>query len=88
MPGKKNTWQFKKEVNLGVVIQLCFMASLVLGSWLNLESRLDALQHDVDTLLKQQDHFSGRIEELTADNLRHQYRLDAIERHVPKEGKM
>jgi hypothetical protein len=83
-----NTWRFKKEINLGVVIQLCLMASLVVGSWLNLERRIDALQHDVDTLLKGQDRFSGKVEELSADSVRHAYRLEVIERTMEKENRL
>jgi hypothetical protein len=85
---RQNAWQFKREVNLSMVLQLCLMASLVIGSWLNLERRIDALQHDVDTLLKGQDRFSGRVEELSAASARNQYRLEAIEKTVRKESRI
>jgi hypothetical protein len=84
----KNAWQFKKEINLSMVIQLCLMASLVIGSWLNLERRIDALQHDVDMLLKGQDRFSGKVEELSADTVRHEYRLEVIEGTIRKENRL
>lgn len=85
---RQSTWQFKKEVNLSMVLQLCLMASLVIGSWLNLERRIDALQHDVETLLKGQDRFSGRVEELSADTVRTKYRLEAIEKAMRKESRI
>jgi uncharacterized membrane protein YqgA involved in biofilm formation len=84
----RNKWQFKKEINLSMVIQLCLMASLVIGSWLNLERRIDALQHDVETLLKGQDRFSGKVEELSAVTVRHEYRLEVIERTMKKEDRL
>jgi hypothetical protein len=81
-------WQFKKEVTLGVLIQLCLMASLVLGSWVNLERRIDALQHDVDALLKGQDRFAGKVDQLSADSVRNQYRIEVIERSMRKDGRI
>ncbi len=85
---RQTAWQFKKEVNLSMVLQLCLMASLVIGSWLNLERRIDALQHDVEMLLKGQDRFSGRVEELSAASARTQYRLEAIEKTTRKDGRI
>jgi hypothetical protein len=84
----ENSWQFKKEVNLSMVIQLCLMASLVVGSWLNLERRIDALQHDVETLLKGQERFAGKVDELGTQGVRHEYRLEVIERTLRKENKL
>jgi hypothetical protein len=84
----ENGWQFKKEVNLSMVIQLCLMASLVVGSWLNLERRIDALQHDVEALLKGQERFAGKVDELGALGIRHEYRLEVIERTLRKENRL
>ena len=84
----ENTWQFKKEVNLSMMIQLCLMASLVVGSWLNLERRIDALQYDVETLLKGQERFAGKVDELGTVSVRHEYRLEVIERTLRKENKL
>jgi hypothetical protein len=86
--GTENTWQFRKEVNLSMVVQLCLMASLIIGSWLNLERRIDGLQHDVDALLKGQEKFSGKAEELSAENVRNEYRLEVVERILKKEDKL
>jgi hypothetical protein len=81
-------WQFKKEVNLSMVVQLCLIASLVVGSWLNLEHRIDSLQRDVETLLKGQERFAGKVEQLGTEGVRHQYRLEVIERTLKKENRL
>jgi hypothetical protein len=87
MPSR-NAWHLKKEITLGVVIQLCLMASLIVGSWLNLERRIDSLQHDVDSLLKGQDRFSKQVEELSAEAVRHEYRLEVLEKTMAKEKRI
>lgn len=83
-----NGWQFRKEVNLSMALQLCLLASLVVGSWLNLQRRIDAMQHDVQALLKGQERFSGKVEELSARGTRHEYRLEVIERLMKKEDRL
>jgi hypothetical protein len=83
-----STWKFRKEVNLSMVVQLCLMASLVAGSWFNLERRIAMLQHDVDALLKGQERFTSRVEQLSADAVRHEYKLEIIERRLAREDRL
>jgi hypothetical protein len=56
------------------------LASLILGSWVKLQSQLDLLQHDVTTLLQSQKDFQQKIELLSERGLSYEYRLQALER--------
>ncbi len=78
------SWQFNRRVNLTVLIQLLFLASLIVGSWVNLQRQLDLLQHDVTMLLQCQKNFEQKLESLSARSISHEYRLRAIEKHIPE----
>jgi hypothetical protein len=80
------SWQFNRQVNLTVIIQLLFLASLILGSWVNIQRRLDLLQHDVGVLLQTQEQFQEKLEQLSAKSITHEYRLQAIEKWLLKEN--
>jgi hypothetical protein len=73
-------WQFNRRVSLSVLIQLIFLASLIVGSWVNLQRQLDLLQHDVTTLLQSQKNFEQKLELLSAKSITYEYRLRAIEK--------
>lgn len=77
-------WQLNHRVNLSVLIQLVFLASLIVGSWVNLQSQLNLLQHDVTALLQSQKSFEQKLESLQAKNLSYEYRLRAIEKQLPE----
>ncbi len=79
------SWQFNRRVNLTVLIQLLFLASLIVGSWVNLQRQLDLLQHDVTMLLQCQKNFERKLESLSAKSTSYEYRLRALER-VLTEG--
>ena len=73
-------WQFNRQINLSVLVQLVFLASLILGSWVNLQRQLDLLQHDVTTLLKCQRDFEQKLESLSTNSIAYEYRLRAVEK--------
>jgi len=77
------SWRLNRQVNLTVLIQLVFLASLIVGSWINLQCQLDLLQHDVTTLLESQRSFQQKLESLSAKSTSYEYRLRAIEKHIP-----
>jgi len=77
-------WQFNRRVNLSILIQLVFLASLIVGSWVNLQSQLDLLQHDVTTLLQSQKNFEQKLELLQAKSISYEYRIQAIEQTLTK----
>jgi hypothetical protein len=78
------SWQFNRSVNLSVLIQLVFLASLIVGSWVNLQSQLDLLQHDVTTLLQSQKSFEQKLELLSAKSISYEFRIQAIEKALTK----
>ncbi len=77
-------WQFNRRVNLSVLIQLVLLASLIVGSWFNLQRQLDLLQHDVTYLCQCQKSFASKLESLQAKSISYEYRLRAVEKRIPK----
>jgi len=75
-------WHFNREVSLSVLIQLVFLASLIVGSWINLQRQLDFLQKDVSMLLQCQKNFEQKLQSLSTDNIAYEYRLRAIEKTI------
>ncbi|MHC4069118.1 MAG: hypothetical protein ACYS18_05705 [Planctomycetota bacterium] len=78
------TWQLNRQINLSVLIQLVLLASLIVGSWVNLQRQLDLLQRDVTMLLQSQRDFQQKLESLSAKSLSYEYRLQAIEKVLSK----
>ena len=78
------TWQFNRQINASVLVQLVLLAGLIIGSWVNLQRQLDLLQHDVTMLLQSQRRFEQKLESVSAKSISYEYRLRAIERHIPK----
>ena len=77
-------WRFSRQVNLSVLVQLLFLASLIVGSWVNLQRQLDLLQHDVTMLLQSNKQFQQKLESLSAKSIAYEYRLRAIEKRIPE----
>lgn len=76
-----NRWQLNRQINLSVIVQLLLLASLIVGSWFNLQMQLDLLQRDVGMLLAGQKEFERQIELLSLKSISYEYRLRAIEKH-------
>ncbi len=74
-------WKLNRQVNVSVLIQLLLLASLIVGSWVNLQRQLDMLQKDVTVLLDNQKKFERRIETLQAKSIAYEYRIRAIEKN-------
>lgn len=85
--GKAGGWQFNRQINLSVLIQLVLLASLILGSWVNLQRQLDLLQHDVTMLLDSNRKFYENFEALAAKSIEHEYRLQGIEKAFNRTDK-
>ena len=83
-PSHSKSWRLNRQVNLSVIVQLILLASLIVGSWLNLQRQLDLLQRDVNMLLQSQDNLQEKIESLWTQNISHEYRLQAVEKHLTK----
>ena len=79
-------WYLNRQINLSVLIQLVLLASLILTSWVNLQSQLDLLQHDVGLLLENQKDFAQKIERLSTESISYEYRLRWIEAVVNQDN--
>lgn len=79
-------WRLNRQINLSVLVQLVLLASLILGSWINLQRQLDLLQHDVNMLLEGQKEFEKRIELLWCKSVSHEYRLRIIEKDTSEDS--
>lgn len=83
---QNKVWRFDRQVNLSVLVQLVFLASLIVGSWVNLQGQLNLLQHDVKMLVESNSKFQDRFESLSAKNIEYEYRLRSIEKSFSKSG--
>lgn len=81
-----NKWRLNRQINLSVIVQLLLLASLIVGSWVNLQRQLDLLQRDVNMLLDGQKEFEQKLELLWSKSISHEYRLRAIEKNKNGEN--
>ena len=73
-------WRLNKTVNLSVLVQLAFLASLIVGSWVNLQRQLDSLQRDVTSLLENQKRSTEKMEQFQEKIISHEFRLKQLEK--------
>ena len=78
----QRSWQFNRQINVSVLVQLVFLASLIVGSWVNLQRQLDLLQRDVTMLLQCQKDFAVKLQTLSAKSISYEYRLKSIEKQI------
>jgi hypothetical protein len=83
-PRNTKRWRLNRQINLSVIVQLVLLASLIIGSWLNLQRQLDLLQRDVSMLLQSQNSIEQKLESLWTKSISHEYRLQAIEKNAEK----
>ncbi len=79
MANVENKWRVNKQINLSVVVQLVVLASLIIGTWVNLQRQLCLLRADMDRLIKCQENFSQRISRLNEQSIGFEYRLRSVE---------
>jgi chromosome segregation ATPase len=79
-----SSWRLNRQINLSVIVQLVLLASLIVGSWVNLQRQLDLLQRDVSMLLQSQETLQQKLDSLWTQSLSHEYRLQAVEKHLTK----
>ena len=77
-----NGWQLNKQINLSMLIQLVFLATLIVGSWINLQNRLNLLRHDVTRLLETNKEYAQKIDSLSAKSLEYEYKLKLFEKSL------
>jgi len=79
-------WRLNRQINLSVLVQLLLLASLIVGSWLNLQTQLNVLQRDVDMLLAGQKEFEQKLESLSLKSISYDYRLRAFEERTSQNN--
>ena len=77
-------WEFNRQINVSVLVQLVLLASLIVGSWVNLQRQLDLLQRDVTYLCQCQKNVEQKLESLWSKSISYEYRLRALENVVNK----
>ncbi|MEN6385234.1 MAG: hypothetical protein ABFD79_08535 [Phycisphaerales bacterium] len=82
IPSKR--WFLNKQIDLSVLIELIFLAALIVGTWVNLQKQLSLLQHDLAALIETQKEFQQRIEQLSRTSITYEYRLRSIEKNMPQ----
>ena len=78
------TWRLNRTVNLSVLVQLGLLASLIVGSWVNLQRQLDSLQRDVTSLLETQKRSAEKVEQLQEKVISHEFRLENLELRIKR----
>ena len=68
-----------RQVSLSFFVELVLLASLIVGSWVNLQRQLDGLQRDVKMLLQNQGQFVGKVESMQEKTIAMDYRIKAME---------
>lgn len=77
-------WRINRKVDLSVIVQLVLLASLIVGSWVNLQRQLDLLQRDVAELIRNNQKFCEKLEDLSEKAIAHEYRITATETRLSK----
>ncbi len=80
MSKNNNKWHLDRRLSLGVLIQLVLLASLIVGSWVNLQRQLDIVQHDINLLLQSQQNWQNKLDSLNERCVSYEYRIRAIEK--------
>ncbi len=73
------SWRLDRQINLSALVQVIVLASLIVGSWVNLQRQLDLLQRDVTMLVESNKSLQERLETLSTRSISYEYRLRALE---------
>jgi len=87
-PKNSKSWRLNRQINLSLIVQLVLLASLIVGSWINLQRQLDLLQRDISMLLQSQNSIEQKLESLWTKSISHEYRLQAVEKQAMKSEKV
>ncbi len=80
--GNDRKWHFSKQMNISGIVQIVLLASLIIGTWVNLQQQIGQLGNDVTTLLKKQEKVEIRMEALGEKSIGFEYRISGIERQI------
>ncbi len=80
---KSSRWRLDRRIDLSVLLQIMTLASLIVGSWVNIQRQLDQLQRDVTVMLDAQKTNAAKLDTVSAQVIAHEYRLQAAEKRLP-----
>ena len=79
-------WRVNRQINLSVLIQLVCLATLIVGSWINLQRQLDFLQRDVTMLIESNERFQNKLEDISGKTIAFEYRIRSMENYFKENG--
>lgn len=79
-------WRLDRRIDLSVLLQIMTLASLIVGSWVNIQRQLDQLQRDVTLVVESQKSNATRLDAVSAQALAHEYRLQTVEKRFGAVG--
>ena len=82
------SWRLSRKVSLSFLIQLVLLASLIIGSWVNLQRQLDLLQRDVGYLCEAQKEIKNKLDLIREKTIAHEYRLRTAEKQISQFSKL
>jgi hypothetical protein len=83
---KSSRWRLDRRIDLSVLLQIMTLASLIVGSWINIQRQLDQLQRDVTVMLDTQKTDAARLDTVTTQAIGHEYRLQSVEKRLNQSG--
>jgi hypothetical protein len=88
MQNNIQSWRLSRKVSLSFLIQLVLLASLIIGSWVNLQRQLDLLQRDVGYLCETQKEIKNKLDSIRERTTAHEYRLRTAEEQISQLSKL
>ena len=79
MADDNQRWSLNRQVGVSVIVQLIFLASLIIGTWVNVQKQLYLMQHNIEILGDGQKQFQEKFEKLNNMCIGFEYRLRAVE---------
>ena len=79
-------WRVNRQINLSVLIQLVCLATLIVGSWINLQRQLDLLQRDVTMLIESNERFQNKLEDISGKTIAFEYRIRSMESYFKENS--
>lgn len=76
---RTSAWNFRREVNLGHLLQLLLLAVMAITAWTNLQQELALIQHELNRLVTTGQTLHQHMERLNSECLEHEYRLKTLE---------
>lgn len=75
----ENKWSFNRQIGVSVIVQILLLASLIIGTWVNVQRQLCLMQHDIEILVEGQKQVQQKFEKINGICIGFEYRLRAIE---------